>query len=223
MISSENFSYMDKEEHISIKDLINFAKRSGPDTVKDENERAEYERIALHLGDCTECLDRLSEVRYTMSEYDRVSEKFFPAAAFVVIGQESIPESKILDWISEAAIVRELKEMFADIARGISTNIMSLAGYYIPAVETVHGISETGSVPMYFLKSSDMDLIDGAELRDNKLVFHLSVDTGYKKICIAGPDQIHDTADIINYNPGEYSAVFSGISSKTEGLFVHLY
>ncbi|HPM87651.1 MAG TPA: hypothetical protein PKX27_06700 [Bacteroidales bacterium] len=214
---------MDKEEHISIKDLINFAKRSGPDTVKDENEMAEYERIALHLGDCAECLERLAEIRYTISDYDKVWSKIFPSGAFDVIEQKAIPESKVLDWISEASIIRELEEMLADIGNMIRTNLMSLAGYNIPAMKTTYGSSEIDSVPMYYLKSSEIDLIDSVELKDNNLVFHFSTDTGYNKICIAGPDQIHGIADIINYNPGEYSATFSGINSKPEGLFVHLY
>jgi hypothetical protein len=211
------------EEHISIKDLINFAKRSGPDSLKNEDEKAEYERIALHLGDCAECMDRLAEIRYTISDYDNVWGKIFPFAVFDVIGQESIPESKVLDWISEAAIIRELEELLADIGNRIRTNLMSLAGFYIPAVETIHGSPEVDSVPMYFLKSSDINLLDSVELRDNKLIFNISTDTGYKRICIACPDQIHGIANIINYNPGKYSATFSGISSKPEGLFVHLY
>jgi len=214
---------MDMEEHISIKDLINFAKRSGPDSLKDENERVKYEKIVLHLGDCTECMERLSDIRYTISDYDKVWGKFIPSAAFDVIEKKSIPESEVLGWISEAEIIRELEEMLAYIGNRIRTKFMRLAGYNIRAVETAHGSREIDSFPMYFLESSDIDLIDGVELRDNELVFHISTDTGYKKICIAGPDQIHGIADIINYNPGEYSATFSGINSKPEGLFVHLY
>lgn len=210
---------MKKGEHISLLDSIIFLNIN--DIDEKEFKDFDYEKIAVHIGDCVECNHQLLDVLYLKKNFEKVWAKVFPI-------QNKVKEFSILLWIknAEETLTKEAGLAVAAFKNKINEGFSTILEYDLTYSITTHGTRVIGNEKQVKLKCEDSIDLDLFEIKlseeDNKTInFNCTSNPGYENVVIIGKDiNPIETKIIETVENSKYHFSFEVLKNVDEYLLV---